>query len=106
MLEAKSVKTEPEAENITSTKHDELKVGEMHEPLLDNKDMCALMCIICASLITYLLFDKGVVAVRGGLITYVLVILLLVNVIADLLIWVTQKIVRACYVRAKRKADN
>lgn len=97
MLEAKSVKTEPEVQNIRSCESD--------KPFLDNRDMCAFMCIICAALITYLLFDKEIFRCNG-LIPHALVIVSLIYVIAAVLFWIAQKIVKTCQIKAKRKATD
>lgn len=92
---------EPEVTNIKSR----LEVGEPDKPLFDNRDMCMVLSIICAAMITYLLFDKGILACNR-LIPHALVVLSIMYVIAELMFWITQKVVRFCYIKAKRKADN
>lgn len=82
-----------------------LRSPKVNEPFLDNRDMCGFMCIICAALITYLIFSNGQVPhyskiQLGG------AIVCLIFIISVALFWTTQKIVRFCYKRAKRKATD
>lgn len=94
-----------ESMNIRTQKSDMLEVREPEKPMLDNRDMCGFMCIICAALITYLIFSNGQVPhyskiQLGG------AIVCLIFIISVALFWTTQKIVRFCYKRAKRKATD
>ncbi len=82
-----------------------LKTPKADKPFFDNRDMCGFMCVICAALITYLFFTNGFVIyyskwqLGGTIVSFIF----LVSVV---LFWSTQKIVRFCSKRAKRKADT
>lgn len=96
---------ELEAENLRSPKSDRLEDREPDKPMLDNRDMCGIMCIICSVLITYFLFINGFIIYYtriqlAGIIASVIFTIFIV------LFWTTQKIVRICYKRAKRKATD
>lgn len=91
---------EPEVTNIRSR----LEVGEPNKPLLDNRDMCGFMCIICAALITYIMSDNGLLS--ESLIGMIGSIICFIAMISFCLFWATQKIVQFCYRNAKRKADT
>lgn len=95
---------EPEVTNIRSRAHERLEVRETEQPMLDNRDMCGAMCVVCAALITYLMCEKGKIVYVGGIQFYGSIIssILLITLI---LFWITQKIVMFCFKRAKRKAD-
>ena len=82
-----------------------LKTPKADKPFFDNRDMCGFMCVICAALITYLLFDKGIL-ICNGLTSYMLVVWSVMLVIAHSLFGITQRLVRFCYFRAKRKAHD
>lgn len=98
MLEATEIKTEPEVMNIRSQK------TEPEKPMLDNRDMCAFMCIICAALITYILSEK--IPYNDSVQFYGTIVCIIASM-SLALFWLTQKIVRHCHIRAKRKArDN
>ena len=99
MLEIKEVKNEPEVQNIRSPKKDPEK------PLLDTRDMLAVMCIICAALITYVMTGCGFIVYFGRMQYYGSIVCSIV-MIAAALFWTTQKIVRICHIRAKRKATE
>lgn len=81
------------------------KVEVEDEPMLDDRDMCGFMCIVCAALITYLFFTNGFVIYHsrwqlgGTIVSFIF----LESVV---LFWTTQKIVRFCNRRAKRKAHD
>ncbi len=94
---------EPESTNIRSPKR--LEVKEREKPFLDNRDMCGLMCIVCAALITYQLITSGQVVYGSRLQLYGAIISLMF-LISVSLFCATQKIVRICYFRAKRKATD
>lgn len=78
---------------------------EVDKPFLDNRDMCGFMCVICAALITYLFFTNGLVIyhsrwqLAGTIVSLIFLIFMV-------LFWTTQKIVRFCNRRAKRKATD
>lgn len=82
-----------------------LRSPKVDKPFLDNRDMCGVMCIICAALITYLFFTNGFVIyysrwqLYGTIVSFVFLIFIV-------LFWTTQKIVCFCNRRAKRKADT
>lgn len=97
MLDAREVRTEPEVMELRSNKNIPDK------PMLDNRDMVAIMCIICSALITYLFIDKNEVIV-GGIIQLSFVIMVQIAWQAVLMFWIAQKIVKFCHIRAKRKA--
>ena len=96
---------EIESMDIRSQKSDRLEVREPAKPMLDNRDMCGLMCIICAALITYLMFAAGLVVCHTKL-QLVGTVVSFIFVIAVALFWITQKIVQFCHVRTKRKAQD
>ena len=75
------------------------------EPLLDNRDMCALMCIVCSALITYLMYANGKI-ICDNAIQLIITVVALVHFIWLGLFILTQKIVKICHIKAKRKADN
>lgn len=91
---------EPEVTNIRSR----LEIGELNKPLLDNRDMCGFMCVICAALITYIMSDNGLLS--ESLIGMIGSVICFIAMISFCLFFVTQKIVRLCVIRAKRKADT
>ena len=72
-----------------------LRSPKVDKPFLDNRDMCGFMCIICAVLITY--YSRW--QLGGTIVSFIF----LVSVV---LFWTTQKIVRFCNRRAKRKAHD
>ena len=76
---------------------------EVDKPFLNNRDMCGFMCIICAALITSLMFTQVVYYSKwqfyGTIVSFIFFIFLA-------LFWTTQKIVRFCNRRAKRKAQD
>ena len=74
------------------------------KPLFDNRDMCMAMCIICASLITYIMFSSGFIIASG--IQLIIAIIAYIFAISYVLFKITQKIVRACYFQAKRREEN
>ena len=96
---------EPEVNNIRGPKPDRLEIRESDKPFVDNRDMCGVLCIICSALITYLLCDKSVI-IWSNKAQLATVVTALIFFIAFMLFWLTQKIVRTCHIRAKRKADN
>lgn len=99
MLEVIEVKNEPEVQNIRSPKK------EPEKPMFDDRDMLAVMCIICAALITYVMNGCGFI-VYCGRVQYYGAIVCSIGIIAAALFWTTQKIVRICHIRAKRKATE
>lgn len=88
---------EPEVTNIRSPRPD--------KPFLDNRDMVVILCIICAALITYLMFSAGWIPYYG-IIQFGGTFILLILAVFMILFWTTQKIVRICHIRAKRKATD
>lgn len=81
-----------------------LRSKKADKPMLDYRDMCLLLCIICAALITYILsthewFADDSIGLAGSVVCFVLAI-------SVSLYWLTQKIVCICYQRAKRKATE
>lgn len=102
--ELQRIGAEPEASNIRSTKTNRLEVREPEKPLFDNRDMVAFLCIVCAALITNVLSGYDWFADDG--IRLVISIMFFILVISLGLFFITQKIVRACHVRAKRKATD
>jgi hypothetical protein len=101
----KMEKKEIEVMNIRSEHPDRLEVREMEKPLLDNRDMVAILSIICSALVTYLLCDKGVFSWEterelAGIVLGMMVLGVIV------FYWIPQKIVRTCYLQAKRKAQD
>lgn len=96
------------AKNLRKSNADRLEVAAVKEPkkpMLDNKDMVAFLCIICAALMTYIFFDKSKVII-GSRIQLAFLVVVQIGYIALFLYWTTQKIVRTCYFRAKRKAQD
>lgn len=91
---------EPEVTNIRSR----LEFGEPNKPFLDNRDMCMALSIICAALITYIMTENSWLS--ESLIGMIGSIICFMAVISFCLFWVTQKIVRFCYIKAKRKATD
>lgn len=91
--------------NLKNPKADRLEVREPAKPMLDYRDMCGFMCIICAALITYLMFTGWNVVYYsrwqfyGSIISFVFLI-------SIALFWTTQTIIRFCNIRAKRKATD
>lgn len=108
----KKVKQEIQLENWTSNRDVRLEVIEVNNskpvPLLGNRDMVMLMCLICSILLAYLYFDKNSItpAITHGILGYVFIYVVMVSYLTGLLFWITQKIVRFCYINAKRKADT
>lgn len=96
---------ELEVTNMRSSKHDRLEVIEPEKPMFDNRDMCGCLCIICGALITYLLFMHGKISYENE-IELAFTIIAYMALISLIMFWITQKIVRACYKRAKRKATG
>ena len=92
---------EPEVQNIRSPKPKQVE----NKPFMDNRDFVLILCIICSALITYLLCDKNVISYDDNA-QLAAVVATLTFFMALSMFWVTQKIVRNCYIRAKRKADN
>ena len=92
---------EPEVTNLRSSKN----IRKQDKPYLDNRDMVVILCIICAVLITYLMFNAGWIPFYG-IIQFGGTFILLILAIFTILFWVTQKIVRYCYIRTKRKATD
>lgn len=82
-----------------------LRSPRVDKPMLDYRDMCGIMCIICAVLITYLLFTNGFI-IYYSRIQLAGIIVSVIFAIFIVLFWTTQKIVRFCYKRAKRKAQD
>lgn len=82
-----------------------LRSPKVDKPMLDNRDMCGFMCIICAALITYLIFTSYKVVYHsrwqfyGSIISFIFLL-------SIALFWTTQKIVCFCYGRVKRKAHD
>ncbi|MCI8955598.1 MAG: hypothetical protein HFG29_01260 [Eubacterium sp.] len=82
-----------------------LRSPKVDKPMLDNRDMCGFMCIICAALITYLVFTscKVVYYSRWQFCGSIISFIFLVSIA---LFWTTQKIVCFCNKRTKRKAHD
>ena len=80
----------------------ELEVRKPDKPLFDNRDMCALLAVICGALATYILYTSGQIVcysrfqLAGAVISTIFAI-------AVVLFWATQKIVRLCN---KKAQDN
>lgn len=96
---------EIEATNMRSLKSDRLEVRATNKPLFDNRDMCGIMCIICAALITYLLFSNGQIVYYGKL-QLAGTIVSVIFAIFMALFWLTQQIVKFCSRKAQRKATD
>ena len=92
---------ELEVTNIRSSKSNRLEVREPEKPMLDNRDMCGGLCIVCAALIAYILSEHIPYADEFQFNGTIVCIIAVISVI---LFWITQKIVWFCYKRAKRKA--
>ncbi len=92
---------EPEVTNLRSPE----SIREPDKPFLDNRDMVVILCIICAVLITYLMFNAGWIPFYG-IIQFGGTFILLILAVFVILFWTTQKIVKTCYIRAKRKATD
>lgn len=82
-----------------------LRSPKTDKPMLDNRDMCGFVCVICAALITYLVFTSCKVVYysrwqfHGSIISFIFLI-------SVALFWTTQKIVGFRYGRTKRKAHD
>ena len=74
MLEVKEVKTEPEVVNMRSRKPE-------YEQWLDYEDVCIVLCIICASLITFTLYSNNFILLFNEAIRDALVIVICIALI-------------------------
>ena len=98
-------KKKPEVQNIKSPQLDKPEVRESDKPMFDNRDMCALMCIVCSVLITYLMYENGKI-ICDNAIQLIITVVALVHFIWLGLFLLTQKVIRLCYIRAKRKVQD
>lgn len=94
---------EPEVTNMRSPKQDSSRVRD--KPMFGNRDMCALMCMVCSVLITYLMYENGKI-ICDNTIQLIITVVALVHFIWLGLFLSTQKIIRLCCIRAKRKATD
>lgn len=105
MIITGTTKKELEIPNFPTYKNSGLEVAEVikpEKPMFDNRDMCGFMCIICAALITYILHSVHFFVCENNA-QVVIITVASVFYISLTLIWITQKIVYICYIRAKRK---
>lgn len=93
---------EPEVTNMRSPKQDSSRVRD--KPMFDNRDMCALMCIVCSALITYLMYANGKI-ICDNTIQLIITVVALVHFIWLGLFLSTQKIIRLCY-QGKKKSHR
>ena len=69
------------------------------EPLLDYKDLLLWMCTVCASLITYLLFDKGLMILFGGMVRNAMVVAITIGMITALLFEISKFIISIAQIK-------
>lgn len=94
MLEVKEVKTEPEVMNMSSKKPE-------YEQWLDYEDICIVLCIICSSMITYLLYSNKFILLFDEKIRDALVIVICIAFITFVLVAITRAMAS---VRIKKKS--
>ena len=82
-----------------------LRSPKVDKPMLDNRDMCGFMYIICAALITYLMVISGQIVYYSKF-QLCGIVVSLIFLISIALFWTTQKIVCFCNRWAKRKAHD
>lgn len=72
---------------------------EQKEPLLDYKDLLLWMCTVCASLITYLLFDKGLMILYGETARDVIAVVIMIGLITALLFEISKFIIQITQIK-------
>lgn len=75
------------------------------KPVVDNRDMCGALSIICSALITNLMCRDGMIAYIN-LFQFIMTIAAFIFFISIALFWITQKIVCIANKKAKRKATD
>lgn len=69
------------------------------EPLLDYKDLLLWMCTVCASLITYLLFDKGLMILFGEIVRDAIAVVIMIGLITAFLFSISKWIISIAQIK-------
>ena len=72
---------------------------EQKEPLLDYKDLLLWMCTVCASLITYLLFDKGLMILFGEIVRDAIAVVIIIGLITAFLFQISKWIIAIAQIK-------
>ena len=95
-MEVKEVKTEPEVMNMRSKKPE-------YEQWIDYEDVCVVLCIICASMITHLLYSNKFIILFDEKLRDALVIVICIAFITLVLVAITRAMVS---VKLKKKSPR
>lgn len=69
------------------------------EPLLDYKDLLLWMCTLCASLITYLLFDKGLMILFDEIVRDAIAVVIMIGLITAFLFLISKWIISIAQIK-------